>query len=681
MQTTTLRSRPLAPAFRRFDPGEPRDPHGKWAKGGGGAPQAASLARPVDELAEMGGSGDHGADVIPAGAKGGSHEAALARQAEAVDKRFGPEKIRPPDLTPAPDLPSYDEVSSFYGAEPLDRSLRDFEKQAVNDYVAPDTNARINGGLRRGHLAERYKAEVDTLDGVIAAHTLNAPVEMYRGISLSPALAKQLQPGKVFTDKGYTSASVSRKWAHMFAEMRSGHHTEGQGLQEADTVAGAPAIMRITVPKGAHMAPGESDIGEYILPRGSRYRVDKVTGGVIDLTALGAAAQAAARAAAHGSAARRAARPQPAAAAARMAWAPDEIEFEGEAQARSYDMHLSPLPPQPPIALRKFHPDEPRDPHGKWIGGGLAELKKARAADKAHAVQYTGPSFAREPKLTPPKALDKAWTDRYDASFTKQDDDAAQAAARRALLAYSQKRIMEAITTPPDQMTDEQVAFASRLIGRLTGEQISEHVDKLRDGGVPDPIVSHVKGVVQDLHKEARTEQNSDAKQKIITHIAAILAAVGLTLAGLAFPVSAAIAAIVLALPALSQEFIDFRHDYVSRHKAAKEAAKATGRSLRTAETPIVSTVHNPFGSPAGPGLFRVKGLQLPAYIQNVAHAFARSGLPESEAIRRAVGVVQDWAAGRTPNGKGHVHPDVQAAAARAIAEWEAAKAAAHGSK
>jgi hypothetical protein len=77
--------------------------------------------------------------------------------------------------------------------------------------------------------------------------------------------------------------------------------------------------------------------------------------------------------------------------------------------------------------------------------------------------------------------------------------------------------------------------------------------------------------------------------------------------------------------------------------------------------------------------LFHVKGLQLPAYIQNVAHAFTRKGVPESEAIARAVGVVRDWAEGRTPNGKGHVHPDVQAAAKKALAEWEAAKAQAHG--
>lgn len=102
---------------------------------------------------------------------------------------------------------------------------------------------------------------------------------------------------------------------------------------------------------------------------------------------------------------------------------------------------------------------------------------------------------------------------------------------------------------------------------------------------------------------------------------------------------------------------------------------------LRTAETPVASTVHEPFGSPSGPGLFHVKRLQLPAYIQHVAHHLLAQGHSESEAIQRAIGIVKDWAAGRTPNGKGHVHPDVQAAAAKAVAEWEAAKAAAHGSK
>lgn len=95
-----------------------------------------------------------------------------------------------------------------------------------------------------------------------------------------------------------------------------------------------------------------------------------------------------------------------------------------------------------------------------------------------------------------------------------------------------------------------------------------------------------------------------------------------------------------------------------------------------SAETPAASTVHHPFGSPSGPGLFRMKGAQLPAYIQNVAHALLRTGraADESSAIQIAVGVIRRWA-----SGGGKVSPEVRAAAAKAIAEWESLKAAAHG--
>lgn len=95
-----------------------------------------------------------------------------------------------------------------------------------------------------------------------------------------------------------------------------------------------------------------------------------------------------------------------------------------------------------------------------------------------------------------------------------------------------------------------------------------------------------------------------------------------------------------------------------------------------SAKTPVVSTVHHPIGRKS---LWHLPGRQeLPAYIQNVAHAFIRNGETESRAIERAVGVVKDWAEGRMPNGKGKVTPAVQAAAARAIAEWERLKAKAH---
>lgn len=67
----------------------------------------------------------------------------------------------------------------------------------------------------------------------------------------------------------------------------------------------------------------------------------------------------------------------------------------------------------------------------------------------------------------------------------------------------------------------------------------------------------------------------------------------------------------------------------------------------------------------------------LPLYIRGVAHAFLRKGVPESEAIQRAVGLIQDWARGSDGKG-GHVTPKTVAKAQAALAQWNALKASAH---
>ena len=109
-----------------------------------------------------------------------------------------------------------------------------------------------------------------------------------------------------------------------------------------------------------------------------------------------------------------------------------------------------------------------------------------------------------------------------------------------------------------------------------------------------------------------------------------------------------------------------------------------------TAETPTASTVPKPFGKPSGPGLWHVKGMQLPAYIQHVAHHMLSSGAAGnvSEAIQMAVGIVRKWSkgipvggetrVGRKPGHPGKIHPDVQAAAKKAMAEWDQKRAQAH---
>lgn len=90
-----------------------------------------------------------------------------------------------------------------------------------------------------------------------------------------------------------------------------------------------------------------------------------------------------------------------------------------------------------------------------------------------------------------------------------------------------------------------------------------------------------------------------------------------------------------------------------------------------SAKTPVLATKRRPLGKPGGPGLFHDKRLELPPYVQNIAHSLMRKrGLSKSRAIQLALGAVERW-----KNGGGDVSPEVRAAAAKAWAQWEAAKA------
>lgn len=102
------------------------------------------------------------------------------------------------------------------------------------------------------------------------------------------------------------------------------------------------------------------------------------------------------------------------------------------------------------------------------------------------------------------------------------------------------------------------------------------------------------------------------------------------------------------------------------------------GREKRAADSMAKATTPEPLGKPGGPGLFRIKGLQLPPYVQHVAQRLRAQGHTTSEAIQRALGIVEDWSHGHMPGSDKPVHPDTVAAAQLAMKEWDAAKAAAH---
>lgn len=88
----------------------------------------------------------------------------------------------------------------------------------------------------------------------------------------------------------------------------------------------------------------------------------------------------------------------------------------------------------------------------------------------------------------------------------------------------------------------------------------------------------------------------------------------------------------------------------------------------------------SPGGRPAddssfgnGPNWVSKTMVGLPRYIRMVAHALVRGGHTESEAIAIAVATMRRWAAGGDK-----VSPKVQAAAAKAVTEWEALRASSH---
>ncbi|WP_297776449.1 XkdF-like putative serine protease domain-containing protein [Mycobacterium sp.] len=114
--------------------------------------------------------------------------------------------------------------------------------------------------------------------------------------------------------------------------------------------------------------------------------------------------------------------------------------------------------------------------------------------------------------------------------------------------------------------------------------------------------------------------------------------------------------------------------------RAAVDAGEITGVSIegsgvREALSKAATMAHEPTIGSKGKGLFGMKGKQLPAYIQHVYNDMVQSGSKVGgSTYRKAVGIVQNWAAGH--DGKGNkVSAATQAKAAAAIAEWEKLKA------
>jgi hypothetical protein len=92
-----------------------------------------------------------------------------------------------------------------------------------------------------------------------------------------------------------------------------------------------------------------------------------------------------------------------------------------------------------------------------------------------------------------------------------------------------------------------------------------------------------------------------------------------------------------------------------------------------SAQTAALERTPAPIGQPGGPGLYHVKGLGHADYFQQVRNGLMKRGVPEGRAHAMTWSILRRWAAGG-----GHVHPEVQAAARKALAQEAAASAKAH---
>jgi len=127
---------------------------------------------------------------------------------------------------------------------------------------------------------------------------------------------------------------------------------------------------------------------------------------------------------------------------------------------------------------------------------------------------------------------------------------------------------------------------------------------------------------------------------------------------------------------------IDPRDRQAALETHSAQVHSGTDPANKSAQTPVVSTVHHPLGHEGlwGTPSAKVPELQeLPAYHQNTARALMRDqGMGESEAIATAVNAVKEWAQGHAFGGAVKVTPEVQVAAQRADAEWEHLKETHH---
>lgn len=212
--------------------------HGRKPSKGGG-PKRAPAGKDAGGSSSGGGGKSGGGSVGPAAGGGqGGKPSAPRRDKEWLNKQYSGWRD---GLSPA-----QDKALRFYqspGYALMNGQLRGLNKKDIKADVS----------FNDADLDRAAKASRDLKSAIRKAPPLTEPMTVYRGFSADQF---DLTPGKVVTDKGFTSTSL----------------TPDVG---AVGKASRQATAEIVLPKGAKAGAGSSR--ELVLPPGSKFRVLDVT--------------------------------------------------------------------------------------------------------------------------------------------------------------------------------------------------------------------------------------------------------------------------------------------------------------------------------------------------------------------------------------------------------------------
>ena len=255
----------VATSVEKWDPDQPRDDAGRWGEGGAAGSSGGD-----------GGSGDSGGSGSSASVAGHPTSAgdSAATSSNVTDAErallasifsgkpqqggsIGGEQQQGDLNMEGYSNPKYSELSA-------PRGLSSASVDAISEYQMSNYH-EVNSGLRDGKVGREIEPYVRAIDkGFSAAKPTDRALLVYRGISGD--VVKDLKPGKVIRDRGYTSTTVDGADAKIYGER----------------------VIKIGIPKGSKIlavgqVTGRKAEAEVLLPRGSRFRVIKISGKYIEV--------------------------------------------------------------------------------------------------------------------------------------------------------------------------------------------------------------------------------------------------------------------------------------------------------------------------------------------------------------------------------------------------------------